>query len=189
MVEYRFDNDGVDVSSFEYHEHLAHAPHLEQGGPRERILCTSNMIQIVRMSYRLKSWIDYGCGDGGLLSVTEFDNKKGYDFLPANIEYAKKVGRPVEFKNFVDAEPEYSDLVTICECLEHLEDPHGFLCRVECKVIVATVPLGETPEQRCAEHKWGWAMEDFDKMFADAGFNKIANIGIPMAQLYVGVRP
>ena len=188
MTEYRFE--GQDhVATFEYHEHRALGDHLHDIH-RLRLDWTVKLLEdvIQQITGPVDSWIDYGCGQGGLLELAAelIPNGRGFDFMPANVADAEKHGRPVTYLNL--AEPvllPYSQLATATEVLEHLDDPHNFLRRVQADWFVATCPAGDTPERHDDSHLWGWDTEGFEKLFVDSGWephriNEVTIPGYPM---------
>lgn len=166
MSEWRFDPSGYH-STLEFHEDREVADHVNQPGHQARMFVAKELIERTGAT----SWIDYGCGNGGLLLIAEIDTKEGFDFQPANVTDAQAKGLPVKYCNFVELDPlPYAEVVSLCEVLEHMDDPHGFLRRVGCRWLVASVPLNETPESHWFGHVWGWDPEGFVTMIIDAGF-------------------
>lgn len=168
MVEYQFyAGDKVPpVSTYEFHEHRARAPHLDQPMHRARLLAVARTIREMHP----ESVTDLGCGDGGLLSLIRDIPSRGYDFQPANMEGWTERQVTARALDFV-AHPEdivWGELTVITEVLEHLADPHGMveLISRNSKYIVASSPYGETAEHHAEEHAWGWDMHGYQQMFS-----------------------
>ena len=167
MVEYQFYvGDKVPpVSTYEFHEHRARAPHLDQPAHRARLLTVARLIH--EMSP--KSVTDLGCGDGGLLSLIKDIPALGYDFQPANAEGWTERGVAAKQLDFI-TNPNmvsWGELVVVTEVLEHLADPHALveLIAHNSKYVVASSPYGETAEHHAEEHAWGWDMQGYQQMF------------------------
>lgn len=157
--------DGQEYySTQEFHNDRDAVDHVNDEGHRPRIeLAAQWANQLVRANPEL-TIIDYGAGTGGLLSLIETDNKTGYDFTPANVEFAQNNGRDVFYKDFVNSEREYSDIAIITECLEHLDDPLGFIKSLEAEWLIMSMPVGETNEAHYEYHTHG-ADEEGVKVF------------------------
>lgn len=169
MTEYRFDTEDF-YSSKEFHVDREAADHLHEEGHGARIRTVAGLVNALLQEIGTeKPLIDYGCGNGGLLSLLEGDDLLGLDFCRANVKQAHKLGRPVMFVDFTLL-PYKSEVAVLSEVLEHMVDPHGFLKRLDTKYLVASVPNGETPEQHYPYHLWGWDMEGFQKVLEDAGY-------------------
>ena len=186
MPEFKFDGKEF-FSTAEFHADRAAADHLHEAGHVPRLYAVAAAVNAL-VATGAVSVIDYGCGSGGLLSLIAAPEKRGYDFQPDNVRFAQELGRPVEFKNFVDAEPEFSDVAVLSEVLEHMDDPHGFLGKLNCRVLVASVPLGETPQQHYELHRWGWCMDSFREMLKAAGFTSQSGVNVVGTQVWTAVR-
>lgn len=167
MVEYQFyAGDKVPpVSTYEFHEHRARAPHLDQPMHRARLLAVARTIREMHP----ESVTDLGCGDGGLLSLIRDIPSRGYDFQPANMEGWAERQVTARALDFV-AHPEdivWGELVVVTEVLEHLADPHALVESISrnSKYIIASSPYGETAEHHAEEHAWGWDMQGYQQMF------------------------
>lgn len=167
MTEYRFyaTERVAPVSTYEFHEFRARAPHLEQPAHHARLASVSHAIRQLNP----QSITDLGCGDGGLLSLFKDIPSWGYDFQPSNAEGWEERGVTAQKLDFV-AQPDkivWGQLVVVTEVLEHLDNPHGLLNLIShnTKYIVASSPHGETPDQHAEEHAWGWDMEGYQQIF------------------------
>ncbi len=170
---------GTDFfSTQEFHTPREEADHINQPNHRTRLLEVARLIKELNDIDPILSWIDYGCGNGGLLSVVDCVlNKRGYDWMPKNVEAAERYGRPVRLKNFLADEPEECDLATTTEVLEHLQDPHGFVRKLKCKYLILSVPEGETPQGHDPVHVWGWDREGIHNLLTNNGYEIIEDAG------------
>jgi hypothetical protein len=151
------------------------APHLEQAGHRDRLLRAAMYVQYLANERGVRSVVDLGAGDGGLLSLLARDARLecwGYDLCPANVEAAARRGVGVALLDVVDQEPRWADAAVATEMLEHLLDPHGFLRRVasHCRYLVASSPWDEGPDYHYAFHTWAWDVLGYRRMVEDAGW-------------------
>ena len=176
-MEYKFDNTDY-FSTQEFHNDREEADHINQPNHRPRLLEVASLIEELCKKEKIKSWIDYGCGNGGLLSVVDcVPHKKGYDFMPKNVEAAQKLGRPVTFKNFLEDEPEKCDLATATEVMEHLQDPHGFVRKLKCKYLIVSTPEGEHPHGHYEFHVWGWNRQGMHDLLTNNGYEVMKDAG------------
>ena len=177
MTEYRFTDDSY-FSSVEFHEDREAADHLHQEGHRERLEAAASVInstiEDLFDSDSVVTITDYGCGNGGISDLLLDGYYVGYDICRANVEHGRTFGRNVLFEDFTTKTKEempFSDIVIMCEVLEHMQDPHGFLEKLNCGFLIASVPNGETPDNHPEYHVWGWDNEGFARMLYGAGFS------------------
>jgi len=183
MPEHRFD--GADhFATEEFHADREAADHLHEAGHRERIHIAAGMVNRVVADHDLATVVDYGCGNGGLLTLVRAPRITGYDFCPANVEAARDLGRPVHHLDFTTAALDECDVAVMSEVLEHMDDPHGFLARLQCAHLVASVPLGETPDNHYEYHVWGWDAGGFASMLVQAGFSTDECVITGMTQVW-----
>jgi hypothetical protein len=185
MTEYRF-YDHAYYTTAEFHADRAAAEHLAEDGHRLRLFISKGLIEATEA----KQWIDFGAGNGGLLEITDIPDKRGVDFQPANVADARRRGRPVEHFDFIaaDALP-YAQVASLTEVLEHLDDPHSLLRRLDCDWLVASVPNNETPDRHWFGHTWGWDVAGFVTLIADAGFEVAAHVQMHNTQHVLARRP
>lgn len=179
MTEHRlFDPEHLpDFFTNSWYDTREHAPHLEQGAHVDRLMGAAEAAAGLIRAHDLKSVVDLGCGDGGLLQVLggmADIPMWGYDLMQTNIEYGRATrGVGIEYLDFVHShEVVWGDLCVITECLEHLQDPHALVRRIgrHCKYIVASSPAWETPESHDACHAWAWDLEGYEDLLRQGGF-------------------
>jgi hypothetical protein len=193
-----FTDDVPFVSTFAFHEHRARAPHLEQAIHRGRLQQAADFLTHQALDYyaMLKQFepmtvIDLGCGDGGLLQLLSswhtYINAMGYDFQPSNADGWRERGvraYPVNFVEEFDRLPR-GDAYNMTEVLEHLQDPHGMLRRINLKgaQLVCSSPWTETYESHDECHAWAWDMDGYAAMIRDAGFTIGIHVRVGMFQV------
>lgn len=160
----------------EFYKNREMADHINQEEHRPRLLRVAE--EVIKLSDDIKTIGDFGCGNGGLIDYLskELPDKViyGYDMQPSNVEYAKKMGRNVEFKDFINEEVVYPELLIITETLEHLPDPHGLLRKLTLKgvkYIIASTPAYETYAYHAPFHLWVWTENSFKDVFTDNGWD------------------
>jgi 2-polyprenyl-3-methyl-5-hydroxy-6-metoxy-1,4-benzoquinol methylase len=166
-----------------WYETRERAPHLEQAAHIGRLDMARDMVLDLCAWPAVRSVVDLGAGDGGLLALLtraddlgarpRFTGLWGYDLSPANVEAAvTKRNVNVELLDVVTGEPRWADIAVCTEMLEHLVDPHGFLrtIRENCTAVVASSPMNETDRSHYEHHLWAWDVDGYDTLFRDAGF-------------------
>lgn len=184
MAEYRFE--GADFfATQDFHADREVADHLNEPGHMARLWVVAALVNdlLHRRGYDQRV-VDYGCGNGGLLSLLHAYDAIGYDFQPSNVAAAQALGRPVVQRDFV-TEPDVSAIAVMSEVLEHMDNPHQFLKDLNTRYLVASVPLGETPEHHYEFHVWGWDGEGFAEMLKGAGFTPLVAIPVGPTQVWV----
>lgn len=177
MTQWRLFPEGTvpEIVTAEWYRDRERAPHLEQYGPqRNRLLVAANHVLHARYAFDVKSVVDLGAGDGGLLSLLPPDLPAwGYDLCPANVE-AARAERHVDvlYADLMTEEPKWADLAVCTEMLEHLVDPHAFVRRVaqHCRVIVASSPFTETGDSHYEHHLWAFDPQGYRDLLEQAGF-------------------
>jgi SAM-dependent methyltransferase len=196
MTEWKlFDGEPPEYTTREWYATRERAPHLEQDGHRGRLIAAAGHVTWLGDSLGLKTAVDLGCGDGGLLSLVRDDlDAWGYDISPAAVA-AARVDRHVEAM-YVDvvASPDlvsWADLAIATEFFEHLADPHGYakLIGQHCKALVASSPAYETGSAHYEFHTWAWDMDGYAGMLRAAGFEIARHDLVAGHQVISGVRP
>lgn len=163
-------------SSYDFHKDRPAADHINEPMHYMRIKIVASMIEFLIKFYGATSFVDLGCGNGGVLSlITDYEDvdMAGVDFAPGNVEQAQALDRPVIAGDFSELNWGGWDIAGMSEVLEHMSDPHGFLARLETKYIVASCPADESEKYMREEHVWAWDKEGFIAMFRHAGFNLV----------------
>lgn len=146
-----------------YSEPLHHSQNKESG---LRVMLTAAMIEYLFLQRDIRTVLDLGCGDGGLLRSIYREDKKfmGIDLSKANTEFADDYLFEVRNEDFTKIDIPRSDLIIICETLEHLVDPIETIKRLNCKYLVASTPMDETLERHSPLHLWGFEKGELAKI-------------------------
>jgi SAM-dependent methyltransferase len=167
-----FQGDTSEFASEKWHSDREAAHHVDQKSHRSRMLTALDYV-IYAQTLGASTVVDLGCGDGGMLSLLKEKNIKswGYDFTPANIEYATTV-RKVDGRliNFNKDQIEYGDIALLTEVLEHLEDPHSIIKNLPSKYLIASSPYNENDTNHPPYHIWAWDEEGYQKMIVENGY-------------------
>lgn len=189
-MEYKFFDTTPECVTAEWYSERAAAPHLEQIPHQARMYKSKDLVLDAYLDFDIKTVVDLGCGDGGMLSLLKDVPIKswGYDLQQTNIDVAVN-DRHVDarYGNFLIEDIEYADLAICTEVIEHLEDPHGFLKKLSTKVkfLVASSPNDETDTYHYEFHLWGWDMEGYTKLIEDAGFHVLQSHNLSPFQVYL----
>jgi hypothetical protein len=179
VAEWRlFDGDVPYVSTFEFHEHRARAPHIDQPAHWPRLHVAGRFLRDA--AEHLSTWSDLGCGDGGLLSVTQdaFSEAWGYDFQPSNALGWPGRGVTAYLLNAFDPaardQVRLGSAVSCTEVLEHLADPHGVLAWLysapEAEALVCSSPVNEDASSHDECHAWAWDSDGYQALVTGAGW-------------------
>lgn len=201
MVEHKFfEGDRPYVSTFDFHEHIQRAPHLEQGAHVERMMkardFTLQAASLIEAEKDRRATVsDLGCGDGGALSLVKDQvDGWGYDFLPANAAGWPERGVTAYAYDVFGKDRDkikFGDITVITEVLEHVADPHAEVRWIggNSDYIVASSPWWETPESHCSEHAWAWDVEGYAALIEQGGFRILEHKQFEfMFQVVLGVR-
>lgn len=200
MTEWRlFPEDTVPECTLPaWYEGRARAPHLEEGAHRDRLLLAADMVRDAVDRFGVRSVVDLGSGDGGLLSLLqpfsfEMDTPMwGYDLQRSNVTPAV-LERNVDVRlgDVVAGEVEWGELAVATEMLEHLLDPHDFVRRVgaHSRVIVASSPFTETDQSHYEFHTWAFDMDGYRALIEQAGYHVERHETTSMFQVVLAVKP
>lgn len=189
-MEYKFFDTTPECVTAEWYAGRAAAPHLEQIPHQNRMYKSRDFVQLAYDDFGIKSVVDLGCGDGGMLSLlSDLPIKAwGYDLQPTNIDHAIKERKvDARYGNFLTDNIDYADLAICTEVIEHLEDPHGFLKDLSTKVkfLIASSPNDETDIYHYEFHLWGWDMEGYTNLIQNAGFQVMESVNLSPFQVYL----
>ncbi len=169
-----------------------HVPHLEQPGHRDRLMQTATFVAQVAFSHGLRTVVDLGAGDGGLLSLLGPNlTAWGYDLTPANLQAAKERGVDVRLGDVVDGDVEWGQIAVCTEVLEHLVDPDGFLRKVIANVsaLVCSSPKDEHIGHAYEFHTWAWDLEGYRALIERNGFRILRQRTVHSFQVLLAVKP
>ena len=155
-------------------------PPQHQIGHRQRTAMAARLIADVVAEYGCESVSDLGCGDGSLLeelaAVGVHVPTWGYDAGRANVARAQSRGLDVRQADLFSDELAYGDLVTACEVVEHLADPHSFVRGLPGRVIVLSSPSTETADWHYVHHAWAWDLDGYAELVTNAGWQIIRQV-------------
>ena len=196
MIEKRFTQEEHPYfSSVEYHVDRVAAHHLEEPEHRPRLLKVKEIIN--SLGTKVSSVVDFGCGDGGLISELFGYIAWGYDFCPDNVKYATEIRHVnVQYANCVeelDMIKTNADICIATEYLEHLENPHKFLedilNKTKIKYLVCSSPWNETNLEIAGGHVWAWDREGYQALVENAGWEIILHEDVePRFQIILAKR-
>lgn len=167
-----------------------HAPHLEQAVHRDRLMHSAAQVAQEAMS-GLRTLVDLGAGDGGLLSLLGPAIRAwGYDLQPTNLEAAKRRGVDVRYGDVLTDDIEWGDIAVATEMLEHLLDPHGFVRKIaeHAKVLVCSSPRLETADEHYEFHTWAFDAVGYRALVEDNGWRVKRHTPVHGFQVIVAVR-
>jgi hypothetical protein len=168
-----------------------HAPHLEQVGHRDRLMFTAAQVAREAMT-GLKTVVDLGAGDGGLLSLLGPAMRAwGYDLQPSNLDAAKVRGVDVRYGDVLTDDIEWGEIAVATEMLEHLIDPHAFVRRIgeHAKVLICSSPRLETADEHYEFHTWAWDSTGYRELVEQGGWQVKRHTPVHGFQVLVAVRP
>ncbi len=183
------ENTIPEYTTPEWYLSREHAPHLEQEGHRQRLIKSASFVAQAVLGHKDATVVDLGAGDGGLLSLLSESIKAwGYDLMPENIEVAKRRGVDVRLANVLEDEIEWGTIAVATEILEHLVNPHDFVCEIakHSKYIVASSPLNETPDNHYEFHTWCWDMQGYADLIGQAGYDVLRHENMGHTQVILG---
>lgn len=170
------------------------APHLEQVAHKARLHKAAEFVQAAAIEHRLRTVVDLGAGDGGLLSLLKGSGLKawGYDLQPTNTTAAaSERGVDVHLGDVVAGHIEWGEIAVATEMLEHLVDPHAFVRRVaeHARVLVASSPAWETGDSHYEFHTWAWDYDGYRALLEQGGYEVVRHEDAAGFQVALGVRP
>lgn len=178
-MRYKFF-DKPKFHDLNFYNTRAHAPHIDQPNSSLRLHIAKGIISHLIKFKNIKSIIELGCGDAGLLSLlaSTFPNCTftGYDLMTTNIKYAltRCQGLPnikVSLQDFTKISIPFYDLCIMTEVLEHLIDPDSIVSQIKSKHLFCSSPIGERTPHHNGTHLWGWDKEDFLRLFTASNWH------------------
>lgn len=201
MSEWRLFDEGTVPAwtTREWYADRDRAPHVDQDVHHGRLVLAADMArQAIRdVQPDVRSLVDLGCGDGGLLwllahkAFTFAVNKWGYDLQQSNVVPAvAERGVDVRYGDVVAGEVEWGDIAVATEMLEHLVDPHAFVRRIaeHSRALVASSPFTERPGAAYEFHAWAWDLDGYRALLEQAGYRIVRHETVSMFQVILGVR-
>jgi 2-polyprenyl-3-methyl-5-hydroxy-6-metoxy-1,4-benzoquinol methylase len=183
VSEYKFfDGPPPEFTMPAWYAGRERAAHLEQPGHRDRLFLAADHVVTLAARLPLRSAVDLGCGDGGLLTLIRdrFGDRVqgscwGYDLCEAAVAAARDERGVSAYLTDVVGCPgavNWADLAVCTEMLEHLADPHAFAREIgrNCRAVVASSPANESHALHYAFHAWAWDMDGYRKLIEQAGF-------------------
>jgi 2-polyprenyl-3-methyl-5-hydroxy-6-metoxy-1,4-benzoquinol methylase len=200
MTEWQLFEPGTvpECTTSAWYEGRERAPHVDQEAHRGRLVLAADMVRDAIDQYGVRSVVDLGCGDGGLLSLLQpysFEHDVpmwGYDLQRSNVNPAVlERGVDVRYGDAVHGQVEWGELAVCTEFLEHLVTPHEFLAwvRSHARVIVASSPFTETGQSHYEFHTWAWDMPGYRALVEHAGFEVVRHETTSMFQVIQAVAP
>lgn len=200
MTEYRlFDpEDKPEWLDSRWWIETPNCNHLDNRVHRARLEAAAANSVLEAERYGVRTIVDLGAGDGGLLSLLPqpyMSGSFGYEIITDSIRYAKEVrGVNVIEANVLTDRLTLGPVVVATEMLEHLEDPHGFVrgildARPEVRSFVASSPHSETDVYHEWNHAWAWDRDGYRAMFEDVGWTVVGHYDAEWSQILVARRP
>lgn len=193
MTEWKlFEGDVAPFTDDDFYRDREAAHHMEQDGHRERLIKAFMYALYAKNNLDCGTFSDLGCGDGGWVEVATQNHLTawGYDMQPQNVEYATNVRHvDVRLTNFEqDATIEYGDCSILTEVLEHVSDPHGLVKNLPSRVIVASSPAWETPDNHYEFHNWAFDEDGYRALIEQGGYRIFKHETVWQSQIILGVR-
>ena len=199
MTEWKlFDGPPPEYTTAAWYAGRDRAAHLEQDWHRPRLLAAGRHVRDLAERHGLKTAVDLGCGDGGLLSLLSgapgIGRCWGYDLCPAAVNGAR-LDRGVDaYLLDVIAEPgkvRWGALAVATELLEHLAGPHDLVRQAakHSRAIVASSPVHESDLLHYEFHAWAWDMAGYRALIEQGGFTITRHEVIGGHQVISGVIP
>lgn len=179
-MEWRLFSEGDTplCSTVPFFERHPWTPPEAQAGHAERTAMVRQLVaDIIGDEPELLTLSDLGCGDGSLLRALDGLglNVWGYDAGRENVAKAVAGGLDVQRRDILTDAVEYGSLVTCCEVVEHLRDPHAFVARLaeHADRIVLSSPSAEDGEWHYVDHTWAWDLKGYADLVTGAGWEVV----------------
>jgi 2-polyprenyl-3-methyl-5-hydroxy-6-metoxy-1,4-benzoquinol methylase len=172
------------------------APHLEQDFHQARLHKAAKFVEQAATDYGLRTVVDLGAGDGGLLSLLKTSDIPGlkawgYDLQRSNTDAAfAERGVDVYYGDITADHLEWGQVAVATELLEHLVDPRTFVRRIaeHSKVLVASSPAWETGDSHYEFHTFAWDYDGYRALLDQGGFDVIRHEDAGGFQVALGVQ-
>ncbi len=175
MAEWKlFDGEEADFSTFQFFRVHPWVPPEHQAGHAERTAMAAGLVRRSAYEHHPSSISDLGCGDGSLLhAISDLPVPMwGYDAGEQNLRVAKDRGVDARHADILSPGALIlGEMVTCCEVLEHLADPHEFLRGITAPMIVASSPSAETAEWHYEHHAWAWNTNGYLALLEGTGWD------------------
>lgn len=183
-MEWRLEGPGA-VDLVDYYRQYPYIDPAYQAGFWPRIHMTANLIAGARQPGQ--TVCELGCNAGHLLELVG-QPCWGYDIGEGPLAVARRSGHDARRADITADDLELGDIVVLSEVLEHLDDPHGMVARLNrdpVRMVVASSPHLETDVDHYEQHKFAWDLDGYSAMLEGAGFTvkQRATVGIFQAQL------
>lgn len=195
MGEWRLFPEGSvpECTTEDWYRDRPHAPHLEEENHRPRLMIAAGLVATAAMAGGLRTVVDLGSGDGGLLSLLGPAMVGwGYDLMPANLAAAKERGVDVRYADVLNEPIDWGEIAVCTELFEHLVDPHAFarlIGKERPRALVCSSPWQERPGTAYEYHTWAWDFDGYRALVEQAGFTVQRHRTVGAAQLILAVKP
>jgi len=174
MAEWRFFEVGStpECATSGWYAERDSAPHIDQPNHRPRLELACEHIRRASETHDLNTLVDLGAGDGGLLSILPPNiNGWGYDLQPSNVAMSGARDVDVIYADVLHDAIVWGEMAVATEMIEHLIDPYAFVRTVasRARVLIASSPKDETPDDHYEHHLWAWDMPGYRQMIESCG--------------------
>ncbi len=193
LAEWRLFPEGTtpECTTADWYSTRENAPHLEQETHRPRLIRSATAVSTLAFHHGLKTVVDLGAGDGGLLSLLGAGLRGwGYDLSPNAVLAAKERGVDVRQGDAL-GEIEWGQIAVATEMLEHLVDPHGFVRHIaeRAQALVCSSPWQEQPGFAYEFHTWAWDHDGYRALVEQGGFEISRHEVVGPFQVIAAVKP
>lgn len=193
MAEWRLFPEGTvpEYTTAAWYATRERAPHLEQEVHRARLLRSAALVGDAARAYRLRTVVDLGAGDGGLLSLLgPALTAWGYDLAASAVAGGAERGVDIRLGDVVTGDISWGQIAVATEMLEHLVDPHAFVRRIaeHSEVLVCSSPRLETGDFHYEFHTWAWDFTGYRALVEQAGFEVRVHEPVEAFQVMMAVQ-
>lgn len=193
MSEWRLFPEGTvpEYTQAEWYAGRENAPHLEEETHRPRLIRSASLVSRAAFAGQLRTVVDLGAGDGGLLSLLGPALRGwGYDLSPAAVRAAKDRGVDVRQGDVLADPIEWGQIAVATEVIEHLVDPHGFVREIaqHCQALVCSSPWPENRHAHYEFHTWAWDFAGYRALVEQGGWSVTHHEAVGPFQVIQAVR-